>query len=372
MANIGLLSEMSIVVSRTFVMFLFSAAVQAGPNWQLPPGFDITPWADVPNARALALGERGTVFVGTRSDGRVFALQDTDADGKADKRWTVAEGLDMPTGVAIHQGALYVAESGAIWRYDAIEDHLDAPPEPTSIRHLTAYKHHGWRDIAFGPDEHLYVSLGAPCNICDPGDFGAIWRMAADGSDFEPYAMGVRNSVGLAFAPQDGYLWFTDNGRDWMGDDVPPDELNRAIGIGQHFGFPFCHGEDISDPEFGARRRCAAFEPPVQNLGAHVAALGLLFYTGDQFPSAYKGQILIAEHGSWNRSTPVGYRISRVRLENGRAVSYQPMVSGWLGPDGRVHGRPVDVLQLADGSVLISDDAAGRIWRLSYRPAAGR
>lgn len=371
MANIGLMSDLSTVICRTFVIFMFTAGAAAEPAWQLPPGFTMTAWAEVPNARALALGERGTVFVGSRTDGRVFALRDTNGDGRADKRWTLAEGLDMPTGVAVRQGALYVAASGGVLRYDDIEARLDAPPDPVPVRSLTAYRHHGWRDIAFGPDDRLYISLGAPCNVCDPGDFGAIWRMLPDGSAFEPYAMGVRNSVGLAFAPHDGRLWFTDNGRDWMGDDLPPDELNRADGVGQHFGFPFCHGGDIADPEFGARRRCAAFEPPVQRLDAHVAALGLIFYTGDRFPVAYRGQILIAEHGSWNRSTPVGYRISLVRLSGNKAVGYEALVSGWLETSGRVQGRPVDLLQLPDGSVLISDDAAGRIWRLDYRQARG-
>lgn len=334
---------------------------------RLPSGFRIDLFAsDLPNARALALGEAGTLFVGTRSDGRVFALRDADGDGHADQRWTLAQGLDMPNGVAFRSGSLYVAESGRVIRYDGIEDALDSPPPPVTVAELPAYDHHGWRELAIGPDDRIYVAMGAPCNVCEPGDLGSIWRMNLDGSGREIYARGVRNSVGFAFHPETAELWFTDNGRDWMGDDAPPDEINRAGAAGQHFGFPFCHGGEIPDPEFGASRSCGDFVPPVQNLGAHVAPLGLMFYTGLQFPPEYRGQVLIAEHGSWNRSTPVGYRISRVRLEGDRSVAYEPFATGWLDRDGRVWGRPVDVLGLPDGSVLVSDDRAGAIYRISY------
>jgi len=363
--NIGLVSQLSRKICWTFVFLLSAHAAMAAPTLQAPPGLRIAVWAEVPNARSLTLGAQGTVFVGTRTDGRVFALRDVDGDGRAERRWTLLKGLDMPNGVAFRDGALYVAESGAVWRLEDIEQRLDAPPSPELVRKLEAYRHHGWRYIAFGPDDRLYVSLGAPCNVCDPGDRGAIWRMRPDGSDFEPYALGVRNSVGLTFAPDSGELWFTDNGRDWLGDDLPPDELNHADAAGQHFGFPYCHGGDVADPDYGHERDCSEFVPPVQRLGAHVAALGLRFYNGTQLPAGLRGQLLIAEHGSWNRSSPVGYRVSRVRLENGKAVDYAPLVSGWLGADGQVLGRPVDLLQLPDGSLLISDDAGGRIWRLS-------
>jgi len=349
------------------ILFLLAMGLPAlAGDLRLPPGFRIAVWAEVPNARSLALGAQGTVFVATRTDGRVFALRDEDQDGRAEGRWTLLRGLDMPNGVAFRQGALYVAESGAVWRLDGIEARLADPPAPVQVRKLTAYRHHGWRYIAFGPDDRLYISLGAPCNVCEPGRFGAIWRMGPDGSGFEPYALGVRNSVGLAFRPGSGELWFTDNGRDWLGDDQPPDELNRAVRAGQHFGFPYCHGGDLPDPAFGPGHDCAEYVPPVQRLGPHVAALGLRFYTGRQFPAAYRGQLLIAEHGSWNRREPIGYRVSLVRLAEDRAVDYRPLVSGWLEADGRVRGRPVDLLQLPDGSLLISDDAGGRIWRLSY------
>jgi glucose/arabinose dehydrogenase len=359
------LSNIGDLMIVSFILLLV-APLQASPQMQLPTGFHLSVWAKVPDARSLTLGSAGTVFVGTRRDGRVFALRDNDGDGKADRRWTLLRGLDMPNGVAFHGGALYVAESGAIWRLAHIEAHLDQPPAPELVHKLKAYRHHGWRYIAFGPDGRLYVSLGAPCNVCEPGDFGAIWRLRPDGSDFAPYALGVRNSVGLAFHPRSGELWFTDNGRDWLGDDLPSDELNHATAADQHFGFPYCHGGDLPDPDFGAGHPCSEFVPPVQKLGAHVAALGLRFYTGEQFPKPYRGQVLIAQHGSWNRSTPVGYRLSLVRLAADRAVAYRPLVSGWLAADGRVSGRPVDLLVLGDGSLLISDDAGGRIWRLSY------
>lgn len=335
---------------------------------QLPPGFRIEAFAtEVPNARSLALGDRGTLFVGTRSDGRVFALRDEDGDGRAERRWTLARDLDMPNGVAFHGGSLYVAESGRVLRFEGIEGRLDNPPPPVTLAELPAYRHHGWRELAVGPDAQLYIAMGAPCNVCAVEDLGSIWRMSLDGGDREVYARGVRNSVGLTWHPETGELWFTDNGRDWLGDDAPPDELNRASGAGQHFGFPYCHGGDLHDPEYGTGHPCDDFIPPVQRLGAHVAALGLIFYTGSQFPARYRNQVLLAEHGSWNRSSPVGYRISLVRLSGNQAVGYEPFASGWLKPDGSAWGRPVDLLQMPDGSVLISDDRAEAIYRIRYQ-----
>jgi glucose/arabinose dehydrogenase len=349
-----------------FIGMTASAARAEVPPLQVPPGFRIAVWAEVPDARSLALGSQGSVFVGTRRNGRVFALRDSNGDGRADERWILLRGLNMPNGVAFHDGALYVAESGAIWRLDDIVARLARPPAPRLVHRLKPYRHHGWRYIAFGPDGRLYISLGAPCNVCEPGEFGAIWRLWPDGSAFEPYARGVRNSVGLAFHPRTGELWFTDNGRDWLGDDQPSDELDHATRSGQHFGFPYCHGGDVPDPDFGTGHSCADFVPPVRKLGAHVASLGLRFYTGSQFPAAFHGSLLIAEHGSWNRSSPVGYRVVRLKLDGDRVVEERPLVSGWLAADGSVSGRPVDLLVLPDGSLLISDDAGGRIWRLSH------
>jgi glucose/arabinose dehydrogenase len=232
---------------------------------------------------------------------------------------------------------------------------------------LPSEAHHGWKYIAFGPDGMLYVPIGAPCNICLSEDerFASILRVSADGDRLEIFARGVRNTVGFDWHPGTGDLWFTDNGRDWLGDNSPPDELNRAPGKGHHFGYPFCHGGDIADPDFGDQRGCEEFVAPEQNLGPHVAALGLRFYTGYQFPPEYRGQVLIAEHGSWNRSKKIGYRITLVQIRNGRAASYEVFAEGWL--DGqKAWGRPVDLLQLPDGSILVSDDYAGAIYRISY------
>jgi glucose/arabinose dehydrogenase len=282
---------------------------------------------------------------------------------------TLASGLALPVGVAFHGGALYVSAVDRVLRFDDVESHLNDPPKPVVVTdRLPKDRHHGWKFIAFGPDGKLYVPVGAPCNICEPNPdrYANIMRMNADGSELETFARGVRNTVGFDWDPRTRELWFTDNGRDWLGDDSPPDELNHAPKAGMHFGFPYCHGGTISDPEFGRRRPCGDFTPPAQNLGPHVAALGMRFYTGTQFPAPYHHQIFIAEHGSWNRSTKIGYRVSLVRLENGKAISYELFATGWLhGTD--VWGRPADVLVMPDGSLLVSDDLAGAIYRITYR-----
>jgi glucose/arabinose dehydrogenase len=225
--------------------------------------------------------------------------------------------------------------------------------------------HHGARYIAFGPDGKLYVGIGAPCNVCDEPNYGLILRMNADGTDREVFARGVRNTVGLAWHPQTKELWFTDNGRDYLGDDAPPCELNRAPRAGLNFGFPFCHGTDIKDPEFGRLGDCSRAVPPARALGAHVAPLGLRFYTGKNFPVQYRGQIFIAEHGSWNRSVKSGYRVVRAKLDGSTVVTDEPFISGFHRGD-EVFGRPVDVQQLEDGSLLISDDLNGAIYRVTY------
>ena len=272
----------------------------------------------------------------------------------------------MPNGIAFHHGDLYVAENHRITRYTDIESQLDAIPQPEIvIDTLSTERHHGWRYIDFGPDGKLYIALGAPCNVCERDGFANISRMNADGSDQEVVAYGVRNSVGFTWHPDTGELWFTDNGRDMLGDDLPPGELNHARRDGLHFGFPYCHGDDIADPEYGRQRDCSEFEPPAQKLGPHVAPLGVLFYDGDLFPEEYRGQAFIAEHGSWNRSKKIGYRITLVRMEAGRAAGYEVFAEGWLQGE-RVSGRPVDVLLLDDGSMLVSDDQNGWIYRISY------
>ncbi len=334
---------------------------------KLPPGFSIEVLVRVDNARGMALGTKGTLFVGSMRAGKVVAVRTV--AGAPPKISTVATNLNLPAGVAFRDGALYVSAVDRILRFDDIEDRLDHPPAPAVVSdRFPSETHHGWKFIAFGPDGKLYVPVGAPCNICepDPDRYANIMRMNRDGSGLEVYARGVRNSVGFDWDPRTRELWFTDNGRDMLGDDIPPDELNHAVQAGGHFGYPYCHGGSIADPEFGQKRGCGEFVAPARNLGAHVAALGMRFYTGTQFPAAYRNQIFIAEHGSWNRSSKVGYRISLVRLDNGNAVAYEPFATGWLQGES-AWGRPDDVLIAPDGSLLVSDDSAGAIYRISYR-----
>jgi glucose/arabinose dehydrogenase len=339
---------------------------------RMPPGFRIAVYSDqVPNARSMTWGERGTLFVGTRDAGKVYALRDEDGDGRAERVRTIAAGLDQPNGVAVKDGALYVAEISRVLRFDAIEQRLDQPPRPVVVHDgLPKERHHGWKFIAFGPDGRLHVPVGAPGNnVHRPDDprFASILRESEDKKRLEVFASGVRNTVGFDWHPTTGVLWFTDNGRDWFGDDRPPDELNRAPKSGLHFGYPFLHGRGQQDPDFFSRRPAREYVPPEMELGPHVAALGMRFYTGTMFPEAYRGHVFIAEHGSWNRTQPIGYRVTWVRLEGERAVSYQTFAEGWLlGPS--VWGRPVDVEIDAKGALLVSDDMAGAIYRITYAP----
>jgi len=360
-----------LVVGLLLLRFASVAGAESGTlpleSIKLPPGFTIELVARVDNARQMALGPKGTLFVGSMQAGKVHAVRWR--SGAPAEVLTLASGLALPVGVAFHGGALYVSAVDRVLRFDDVESHLNDPPKPVVVTdRLPKDRHHGWKFIAFGPDGKLYVPVGAPCNICEPNPdrYANIMRMNADGSELETFARGVRNTVGFDWDPRTRELWFTDNGRDWLGDDSPPDELNHAPKAGMHFGFPYCHGGTISDPEFGRRRPCGHFTPPAQNLGPHVAALGMRFYTGTQFPAPYHHQIFIAEHGSWNRSTKIGYRVSLVRLDNGKAISYEPFATGWLhGTD--VWGRPADVLVMPDGSLLVSDDLAGAIYRITYR-----
>lgn len=337
----------------------------------LPEGFKIDIWAEnVENARSMAMSPSGTLFVGSRSKGSVYALKDTDGDNKADKKYVLAEGLTMPNGVAFKNGSLFVAEVSKLWRFDNIEANLENPSKPKLIYdNYPTETHHGWKYIAFGPDGKLYIPVGAPCNICESEDeiYASITRMNPDGSGKEVYAKGVRNTVGFTWHPETGEMWFTDNGRDHLGDNSPQCELNRATKKGQHFGYPYCHSGEISDPEFGGKFGCENFVKPARKLGPHVAPLGLKFYTGNMFPDKYKGNIFIAEHGSWNRTKKIGYRIMMVTEEAGKGTSYKPFIDGWLNKtQNEAWGRPVDVLMLDDGSMLISDDYAHQIYRVSY------
>ncbi len=294
----------------------------------------------------------------------VFAYR----DAKATRVITLASGLKMPNGVAVRDGALYVADVGRILRFDDVEAHLDAPPKPVVVTdRFPRETHHGWKFIRFGPDGRLYVPVGAPCNICepDPARYALISRIRPDGSGYEVFARGVRNSVGFDWDPRTKELWFTDNGRDWLGDELPADELNHAPKAGMHFGYPYCHQGDTADPEFG-KRACSEFSAPAVKLGPHVAALGMRFYTGSQFPPEYRNNLFIAEHGSWNRSRKIGYRIKRVVIEGGRVVKHEVFAEGWLQGES-VWGRPVDIEVMPDGSLLVSDDHAGAIYRIAYR-----
>lgn len=349
----------------------------------MPTGFQAAVFAEkVENARTMVLGPQGTVFVGSRTAGKVYAVVDRNGDHMAEQVTVIASGLDQPNGLAMRQGALYVATASRLLRYDDIETHLDAPPTPVTVRQdlPNPKAGHTWKFIAFGPDDLLYMSVGAPCNVCEsPAMVSAIVRMKPDGSAMETFAEGVRNSVGFDWHPVTREFWFTDNGRDMLGDDVPADELNVAVKPGLHFGFPYCHQGDVTDPEFGAKRACSTTEPPAQKLGAHVAAIGVTFYTGSMFPSSYRNAVIIAEHGSWNRATPSGYRVMVARTDGRRVTSYEPLVEGFLpgmkegtapggwGAGKAAMGRPADVLQLPDGSLLVSDDHANRLIRISYK-----
>ncbi|MBK8704510.1 MAG: sorbosone dehydrogenase family protein [Saprospiraceae bacterium] len=340
---------------------------------KLPPGFVIDVYAnDVKNARSMDLSPNGTLFVGTRDLGSVYAVKDTDGDYVADQVFVLATGLNMPNGVAFRDGDLYVAEVSRILKYEKIESRLDNPPAPVVVYDkYPTETHHGWKFIAFGPDGKLYVPVGAPCNICEPDKeiYASITRINPDGSGLEIVQKGIRNTVGFTWHPDNKELWFTDNGRDWMGDDMPSCELNHAPTDNMHFGYPYCHQGDTPDPEFGSKFPCGKFTPPAQLVGPHVAPLGLEFYTGKQFPASYQKQLFIAEHGSWNRSKKSGYRISMVTLENNKVTSFKPFAEGWLMVDkDDVWGRPVDIEFLPDGSMLVSDDFADVIYRIHYKP----
>lgn len=337
----------------------------------VPAGFNISVFADnLPNARSLALGDDGVVFVGTGSGDSVYAVQDSNNDGVADKNYVIANHLYMPNGVAYKNGSLYVAEINRIIRFDRITQQLANPPKPVVIYdQLPSEEHHVWKYLRFGPDNKLYTAIGAPCNICEPEKtiYSSLVRINADGSGGEILARGIRSSVGFDWQPETNALFFTDNGRDYMGDDLPPDELNQWTAIGQHFGFPYCHGGDILDSEFGTGKNCRQFTAPVWKFKAHMAPLGLRFYRGKQFPEEFKNQLFVAEHGSWNRSIPQGYRVALIKFHQGKPVSEQVFIDGWLTKDYTVVGRPVDILEMPDGSLLISDDALGIIYKVEHK-----
>ncbi|VVC75473.1 Soluble aldose sugar dehydrogenase YliI [Aquicella siphonis] len=354
------------------IPFFISSLCLANPlplnSLHLPEGFKIEIYAyPVKDAREMTLASKGIVFVGTRQEGKVYAILPDKKQLYGTKVVTVAENLTMPNGVAFHEGALYVAERDRILKFVNIESQLDHVPHPQIvINRLPDKANHGWRYIAFGPDKKLYMAIGAPCNVCLEQDprFASIVRMNSDGKDFEVYARGIRNSVGFDWDPVSKDLWFTDNGRDWMGDNLPSDELNHVTQKGMHFGFPYYHGK-IPDPDYAGDSLSLHFTGPVLELPAHVAALGMAFYTGKMFPDSYKNQIFIAEHGSWNRTEKAGYQVIVVSLLKDKVVSVRPFITGWES-EGKVWGRPVDLLVMPDGALLVSDDHAGVIYRVSY------
>ncbi|MEE9425149.1 MAG: PQQ-dependent sugar dehydrogenase [Methylococcales bacterium] len=350
------------------------AIEQSQSDWlkhiSVPEGFRISLFAEnVENARSLALGDDGVVYVGSIKAGKVYALRDTDNDGVADQQFVIAKGLDMPNGVTVLNGALYVGALKQLLRWKNPSQNLENMPAPeVLLSDMPHEKHHGWRYLKAGPDGKLYMAIGAPCNVCKKPKpiFATIIRMNADGGEHEIIAKGVRNSVGMDWHPQTTELYFNENGRDMLGDDIPPDELNHAPKNGLHFGFPYCHGDTIADAKYGKRKPCENFVPPVWKYPAHIAPLGMYFYRGKIFPAKYREQLFVAQHGSWNRSTPHGYRVAMLQFKNGKPVAESVFAEGWLQDDGEVLGRPVDILELRDGSLLISDDQRGVIYRIEY------
>ncbi len=376
---------------------LSSTALAAAPDISklaLPPGFEVeVVTSAVPNARQMALSDSGVLYVGSRSAGNVYAVTGavtravtgavTGSNAAADngkpsasaasempgrvKVHTIARDLVMPSGLAWHDGSLYVGALNKILRFDNIDDRLDLPGDPVLITdQLPDKKHHGWKYLSVGPDNALYVPVGAPCNICKSKDprFASILRMNPATGATTLYAEGIRNTVGLAWHPDTKALYFTDNGRDMLGEDIPEEEVNRAVKAGSHYGYPYIHAGQISDPEFGKGRRKEEFEPPVLRIQAHSAALGIDFYTGTTFPARYQNALFIAEHGSWNRKEKVGYRVS-VMFETDEGPRYEPFITGWLSDEVN-WGRPNDVLVTPAGDLLISDDQTGSIYRVSY------
>jgi glucose/arabinose dehydrogenase len=335
---------------------------------KVPKGFKVELWASgMPNARSMAQAPSGTLFVGTRFPGNVYAV--VSKGGQREVK-VIAKGLHRPNGVVFKDGSLYVAELSRIIRYDNIEANLDHPPEPVVVFDaLPKDEPHGWKYMRLSPDgKYLYFQIGTPSNIVMPPlTHATINRLNLKTNIMETVAHGVRNSVGMDFDPVTHDLWFTNNGRDWVNDELPNDTLHHLAHNGMNFGFPFCHQGDLLDLEYGKGRSCAEFDKPSLNLGPHVAALGMRFYTGKQFPAEYKHNIFIAEHGSWNRTKKVGYRVMRVVMDaKGKPVKQEPFITGWL--DGESYwGRPADVHIMPDGSMLVSDDEAGAIFRISYQ-----
>jgi glucose/arabinose dehydrogenase len=333
---------------------------------KVPSGFKVSLWASgLPNARVMTWGDKGTLFVSSRVAGNVYAVLDK---GGSREVKTIAKGLNLPNGIAFRNGTLYIAEIHRITKMDGIEDKLDAPPAMTPVYEtLPKDAPHGWKYLAFGPDGKLYFNIGAPCNICIPPDTHAnISRVNPDGTGFEYFALGVRNSVGFDWHPVTKELYFATHARDWLGEDMPSDRLDHAPKKGLHFGFPYCHDGDVADPQFGKDRSCAEFPRPLVKTGPHVAGNGVQFYTGSMFPPEYQNRMFLAQRGSWNRTQKSGFKVMMVTLRPGDAPKYETFAEGWLDGD-KFWGRPVYTQQMKDGSLLIADDYVGAIYRVTYQ-----
>ena len=335
----------------------------------LPPGFTLEVLdVSVPNARQMALTDEGTLIVGTRREGKVYAVPNALEGGEL-KAITLFEDLFMPSGITVHDKTLFVAATNSILKVSNVDEHLQKnPPHTVLLDNLPDETHHGWKYTKVGPDNFLYAPVGAPCNICLSEDqrFASLLRIHPDTGKTEIWAEGIRNTVGFAWHPVTGELWFSDNGRDWLGDDTPVEEINIITQQGQHFGYPFLHGSDVVDPEFGEHPagKDLDFVKPVVEIQAHSAALGMAFYTHSQFPESFQNALFVAEHGSWNRTNKVGYRVVVITQTEGERT-YMPFIEGWLQGE-EPWGRPNDVLVAPDGSLLISDDAQGRIYRVRF------
>ena len=335
---------------------------------KLPPGFKAEVWASgMPGARAMARSPSGKIYIGTRGIGRVYEVSD---NGTARSSRVVVDKLVQPAGVAFGNGALYVMAIDKVLRFDGIDRNPGvAPVDMTAAFKLPPEQHHNWKYIAFGPDGKLYVPFGAPCNICVPGaEYAQIRRYNADGSGMEVIARGVRNTVGFDWHPVTKEMWFSDHGRDWMGDDGPEDELNRVASVGRNFGFPYCHANGVADQDIKKANTCEGVTLPVQTMGPHSAVMGVHFYTGNMFPAEYRNALFVARKGSWNRTQKYGYDVVVVRTDaEGRNSRIEPFMTGFLEPGtNNFNGRPTYMLQLPDGSMLVSDEQLGAIYRISY------
>jgi glucose/arabinose dehydrogenase len=332
---------------------------------KVPAGFRVELWASgLPNARVMRWGDKGTLFVSSRVAGNVYAVVDK---GGTREVKTIAKGLNLPNGIEFKDGTLYVAEVSKISKYEGIENNLDSPPPPKLVYDILPRDlPHGWKYLKLGPDGKLYFNIGAPCNICLPPETHAnISRINPDGTNHEYYARGVRNSVGMDFHPVTKELYFTNHGRDWLHEDYPNDTLHHAPKPGLHFGYPYCHQGDISDPDFGKGRSCSEFAPPLLKTGPHVGGNGVRFYTGSQFPAQYRNVMFLAQRGAWNRTQKTGYRVMTVTLQTGQPPRYEVFAEGWL-ENNQPWGRPNYIEWMKDGSMLLSDDYTGAIYRISY------